>query len=45
MIIDEAQNCSLKELTTVLTRLGEGAFALFWLIRCKQLTWGEEWFY
>ena len=25
VIIDEAQNCSLKELTTVLTRLGEGS--------------------
>ena len=25
IIIDEAQNCSLKELTTVLTRLGEGS--------------------
>ena len=25
VIVDEAQNCTLKELTTVLTRLGEGS--------------------
>ena len=37
IILDEAQNSTIKEIVTVLTRMGEGSRCLFLLTRCKQI--------